>query len=230
MGVRGTDFTVTAPESGDVLVTCDEGEVSVTDDQGKDLTAIPGTVVEKIPGEAYRTVPVAATGLEDFRTRWRGERAQFVQANALRFITGQREAVHHSSAREFNGRSPGVVEEPDDHAANGPSRTGRARSAPRPRCERERRPSAPCLCVCAARRSSWKGWPSDWSACRRCTISGIGVGDLEDGMTTKVFYAQVARERQDVCAETRTDTIPDKAVPEAKRGEAAIAMDGYRAK
>jgi len=28
MGVRGTDFTVTAPETGDILVTCDEGDVS----------------------------------------------------------------------------------------------------------------------------------------------------------------------------------------------------------
>ncbi len=59
MGVRGTDFTVTAPESGDVLVTCDEGEVSVTDDQGKDLTAIPGTVVENDTGNG---VPDRAGG------------------------------------------------------------------------------------------------------------------------------------------------------------------------
>ena len=34
MGVRGTQFTVTSPPTGDVLVTCDEGEVVCTDDQG----------------------------------------------------------------------------------------------------------------------------------------------------------------------------------------------------
>ncbi len=70
MGVRGTQFDVTAPPTGDVLVTCDEGEVVVTDDQGKELHAIPGTVVEKRPAELYRTMPVAVSGLAKFRGQW----------------------------------------------------------------------------------------------------------------------------------------------------------------
>ena len=86
MGVRGTQFDVTAPPTGDVLVTCDEGDVAVTDDQGRELHAIPGTVVEKRPAEAYRTIPVAASGLAKFRGQWASERAQAMEKNALRLI------------------------------------------------------------------------------------------------------------------------------------------------
>ena len=46
MGVRGTEFTVTSPPSGDILVTCDEGEV-VCEDEDAELAAVPGTAVEK---------------------------------------------------------------------------------------------------------------------------------------------------------------------------------------
>jgi hypothetical protein len=86
MGVRGTQFGVTAPPTGDVLVTCDEGEVVVTDDQGRELHAIPGTVVEKRPAELYRSMPVAVSELEKFRGEWVSERAQALEKNALRLI------------------------------------------------------------------------------------------------------------------------------------------------
>ena len=59
MGVRGTDFTVTAPPTGDVLVTCDEGEVG--------LHRRPGQGAERHPrhrgGEAsQRALPHRARG------------------------------------------------------------------------------------------------------------------------------------------------------------------------
>ena len=54
---------------------------------GKVLSSpIPGTVVEKQPGELYRTVPVAADGLAQFRTQWSADRDQALQRNALRII------------------------------------------------------------------------------------------------------------------------------------------------
>ncbi len=101
MGVRGTDFTVTAPETGDVLVSCDEGEVVCTDDQGEELRAVPGTVVEKRPGSLYRTVPVAGTDVERFRAQWRTERTQYLQDNALRLIRANAR-LYVLLAREFN--------------------------------------------------------------------------------------------------------------------------------
>ena len=101
MGVRGTSFTVTAPETGDILVTCDEGEVDVTDSQGENLTAIPGTGVEDRPGEVYRSLPISLSSADQFRAQWRSERGQFVETNALKLI--RLNARHYRLlSREFN--------------------------------------------------------------------------------------------------------------------------------
>jgi hypothetical protein len=196
MGVRGTDFTVTAPESGDVLVTCDEGEVAVTDDQGKDLTAIPGTVVEKRPGEVYRTVPVAATGLEQFRTNWREERRQFLQTNALRFIRANARRYAELS-REFNAehaelsRSQAVMRKWAFE-----DRAGRIGS--RAEVLQERRTIGALLV--RLRRTAFQLERVSWRLERLQALHdrGVGTGALEDGTNTKVFFTQIARERSDV--------------------------------
>jgi hypothetical protein len=86
MGVRGTQFSVTSPPSGDILITCDEGEVVCTDEDGKQLAALPGTAIEKMAGEKFRSIPVAVSDLETFRNNWLTERIQALQANALRAI------------------------------------------------------------------------------------------------------------------------------------------------
>jgi hypothetical protein len=196
MGVRGTDFTVTAPESGDVLVTCDEGEVVVTDDQGKDLTAIPGTVVEKRPGEIYRTVPVPATGLEQFQTRWRGERSQFVQMNALRLVQANAR-LYVRLSREFNiahqelGRSQAIMRKWafEDRAG----RIGTAADV-----LQERRTIGALLQ--RLRRTAFQLERVAFRLERLQVLHdrGVGVGAIDGGMTTKVFFAQVVRERRDV--------------------------------
>jgi hypothetical protein len=196
MGVRGTDFTVTAPESGDVLVTCDEGEVSVTDDQGKELTAIPGTVVEKIPGEAYRTVPVAAAALEEFRTRWRGERAQFVQANALRLIRANAK-LYVQLTREFNAAHQELSRSlPIMRKWAFEDRAGRIGSPAE--VDKERRAIGALLV--RLRRTAFQLERVTFRLERLQSLHdrGVGVGALEDGTTTKVFYAQIARERRGV--------------------------------
>jgi hypothetical protein len=196
MGVRGTDFTVTAPETGDVLVTCDEGEVTVTDDQGKELSAIPGLVVEKRPGEVYRTVPVAAGGLEQFRTQWRGERGRFVEANALRLIRANallylrlsREfaTVHQELARNQQITRKWAFED----------RGGRIGSAAE--LLRERRTIG--VLVQRLRRIAFQLERVAFRLERLQALHdrGIGVGSLDGGENTKVFFAQVARERRDV--------------------------------
>ena len=101
MGVRGTQFTVTSPPTGDILVTCDEGEVTCTDDEGRELAALPGTVVEKRPNELFRTVPVAVSSLETFRKNWNAERIEALRANALRAIRNLA-ALYVSLSRDFN--------------------------------------------------------------------------------------------------------------------------------
>jgi len=84
MGVRGTSFVVsTAPGSGDLLVTCDEGEVVCTDEEGRQASVVPGKAAEKRSGEPMRTIPVAVSSLETFRKQWITERSEALQANAL---------------------------------------------------------------------------------------------------------------------------------------------------
>jgi hypothetical protein len=86
MGVRGTQFTVSAPPSGDILITCDEGEVVCTDEGGAEFSALPGIAVEKRAGALFRTIPVAVSDLETFRNNWMTERISALKANALKAV------------------------------------------------------------------------------------------------------------------------------------------------
>ena len=86
MGVRGTEFTVAAPSTGDILVTCDEGEVVCTEESGEELAITPGKAVEKRQGERFRAIPVAVSDAETFRKNWSMERITSLKSNALRAI------------------------------------------------------------------------------------------------------------------------------------------------
>ena len=196
MGVRGTDFTVTAPETGDVLVTCDEGEVSVTDDQGQNLSAVPGTVVEKEPGAAYRATPVAAADLQQFRARWRDQRAQFLRANALSIIRANAR-LYRELNRQFNdlhaelNRNQGITRKWAFE-----DRAGRIGS--RAEVERERRTIGALLVRMRAVAFRLSRVAFRLERLQALHDQGVGVGALEDGTTTAVFFAQIRRERQDV--------------------------------
>jgi hypothetical protein len=86
MGVRGTNFTVTAAASGDLLVDCVEGEVECADEGGDTEQANPGEVVEKLYEERLRRLPVAVSSLEQFKRFWNIERISALKANAPRAI------------------------------------------------------------------------------------------------------------------------------------------------
>ncbi len=86
LGVRGTQFSVVSPPTGDFLITCKEGAVVCTDESGNKLLAKPGQVVEKRPGEIFRTIPVAVSNLSEFRKNWYTERIEAFKANALKAI------------------------------------------------------------------------------------------------------------------------------------------------
>ena len=86
MGVRGTSFDVTLSPGGDILVASEEGRVSCIDDNGRELFARPGIVVEKQPGELFREIPVAVSELETFRRDWYADRLEVFKANALKAI------------------------------------------------------------------------------------------------------------------------------------------------
>jgi hypothetical protein len=196
MGVRGTDFTVTAPPTGDVLVTCDEGVVTCTDDQGKELTAIPGTAVEKRPGEIYRTVPVAASGLEAWRAQWGAERLQYLQANALR-ITARNVRYYLALGRQLDAeiaeleRSRAII-------ARWVDEDRRGGIGKRNEVLRERRVIGALLG--RLRRTVFQLERVEYRIERLQVLHerGYGAGTLDGGVTTAQFFERFQRERNDV--------------------------------
>jgi len=108
MGVRGTTFEVLVTAAGEVLVSADEGRVSCVDDQGRELFAEPGQVVEKLPGESFRAIPVAVSSLEEFRRDWYAERLEVFKANPLKAV--RQYALRYLELRERFARSYGALE------------------------------------------------------------------------------------------------------------------------
>jgi len=68
-GVRGTSFTVDAPATGDLLVTCDDGEVACTDEKGGVVAASAGQAIERPYGKPLARLAVATT-LAQAREGW----------------------------------------------------------------------------------------------------------------------------------------------------------------
>lgn len=86
MGVRGTSFGVGSSPGGEILITCEEGEVECINEDGKSLRAIPGHAVEQHPGELFRQIPVKISDIKKFRQEWIAERIEAFKPNALRAI------------------------------------------------------------------------------------------------------------------------------------------------
>ena len=86
MGVRGTSFSVGASPDGGVLVACEEGKVQCKNEDGDSLDCMPGKVVENIPGESFKQIPVAISSLKKFRKEWLAERIDAFKPNALKAI------------------------------------------------------------------------------------------------------------------------------------------------
>jgi hypothetical protein len=110
MGARGTSFEVTLSPAGDLLVTCSEGEVLCREEDGRELTAVPGSVVTQPAGEDFQRVPVAVSDLERFRQDWYAERLEVLKANALKAIRAY--ALRYVALRErFNRAYAGLARE-----------------------------------------------------------------------------------------------------------------------
>ncbi len=196
MGVRGTSFTITAPASGDVLVTCDEGDVQVTDDQGRQSHAVPGTVVEKRSADALRSAAVAAAGLAAYRASWRRDRDDALQKNALKLIVAnaalyQRLTTELASARTDLSRYRAIVTKWTDEHRQG-------RIGQREEVIRERAAIAGVLV--RLRRVEFQLERVAWRlrALKAVHDRGIGVGTIDGKVTTAQFFARIESERSTV--------------------------------
>jgi FecR protein len=196
MGVRGTDFVVTAPPSGDVLVTCDDGEVVCTDDQGRELHAIPGTVVEKRPAELFRAVPVSTADLEGFRSRWSAERLQNLEQNAFTRIQAN-VTLYNRLVQELNQayaeltRSQRIVNKWKDEDRRG-------RIGQRNEVAQERRVVGALLVRLRRTQFQLERVIFRLERLKRVHDRGFGAGTLSGGVTTAQFFQRLDSERPDV--------------------------------
>lgn len=101
LGVRGTGFTVSAPASGDLLVTCDEGEVELTGDDGSTLTVAAGEAAERPRGGMLARLALAGRALAQARDAWLQERAAAWQRDPLAFLRWNA-LLYDAQLRRFN--------------------------------------------------------------------------------------------------------------------------------
>jgi hypothetical protein len=85
LGVRGTEFDITAAPEGSFLITCVEGAVSCRDDSGAEQIAQAGRVVEKTESD-FRGVAVRVEDLDQYRTNWMKEKEEIFKAGAPFFV------------------------------------------------------------------------------------------------------------------------------------------------
>jgi hypothetical protein len=80
------------------------------EEDGRELTAVPGSVVTQPAGEDFQRVPVAVSDLERFRQDWYAERLEVLKANALKAIRAY--ALRYVALRErFNRAYAGLARE-----------------------------------------------------------------------------------------------------------------------
>jgi hypothetical protein len=79
VGVRGTDFTVTAPATGDLLITCDDGEVECTDEKGTTLQAAAGEAIEQQWG---KRIAKLAAALDEWQDRQNAD----LESDPLKYV------------------------------------------------------------------------------------------------------------------------------------------------
>ena len=196
MGVRGTDFTVTAPETGDILVTCDEGDVLCTDDQGRELHAQPGTVVEKQPLVLFRATAVAAGDLDRYRGTWADQRAQFLQQNAFRLIQANAR-LYRQLVRDLNAANAQLLRS-QSILSTWADEDRRGRVGTRAEVFRERLAIGGQLA--RLRQIQFRLERVSFRLLRLQALhdAGTGVGTIDPGLTTAQFFTQVQNERRDV--------------------------------
>ncbi|MGO8695348.1 MAG: FecR domain-containing protein [Rectinemataceae bacterium] len=105
MGVRGTAYGVAVSVNDNVLVTCTEGAVAVSD--GTDEVSVPaGHGLEKKPDEGLMLLPVAVSSIKDFSQRWMTEEIDAFKADAPRALADYAERYRDLAAKFAEAYAP----------------------------------------------------------------------------------------------------------------------------
>jgi hypothetical protein len=195
MGVRGTSFSVTTPPSGDILVTCAEGSVACTDDSGTELTARPGTAVEKIPGERFRTIPVAVSSLEAFQKQWSTERIESLRANAAKAIQNYA-ARYDELSKKFDSEYRSLMEQADVlNTWSAEDNRGQTPASDSARTMSEKKKIIGSLFKLRGTLFLFERVYFRLIELEEYHRAGYGRGKLPGGGTTDQFFARIATER-----------------------------------
>jgi len=196
MGVRGTQFSVTAPATGDILITCDEGDVLCTNDAGTQLHAIPGSAVENRLDAAFRTSPVKVTDIAAYSAAWAKERTQALEKNALALIKADARLYLQLSkdldiASADLAKSQAIVTKWSTEDKAG-------RVGLRAEIARERQAIGAVLARLRLIQFRMERVEYRLDRLRAIHDRGIGTGTIDAGMTTTLFFQRVDKERRDL--------------------------------
>jgi hypothetical protein len=196
LGVRGTEFTVSTSDAGDVLVTCATGAVACTTEEGQEYEAVPGTAVENQEGQAFRTVAVTGTDLESFRRAWMEQRRAAIRANAGRLIRAN--AERYLLLRAAYDRDYEALMRQQDIISKWRSEDRRGGTGTAIEVGREKR--AVLATLFRLRRTQFLLERVQFRLVRlkRLHDQGYGQGTLPSGVTTTRFFDQLLRDRAEV--------------------------------
>jgi hypothetical protein len=192
MGVRGTEFTVTAPATGDVLVTCKTGDVAITDENGKEFHATPGSAVVKRFGEQLGILPVKGD-VETFRKAWEDERAAFLRDHALNVI--QREAQRYDSLSDEFDTEFAALQEKKDILAKWSTEEKKGVVGSSAEVDREKGEIADLLADLRETQFLLERVHYRLLVLKDLHDHGVGQGDIRKGLTTKDFFTRFERDR-----------------------------------
>ncbi len=192
MGVRGTEFTVTAPPTGDVLVTCKSGDVVITDEKGSEFHATPGTAVEKRFGEPLGTLVVMGD-VEAFRKGWEDARLAFLKDHALEVM--QREARRYDALADEFDAEYAALQEKKEILAKWRAEERKGIEASLDEVEKEKAEIRDLLADLRETQYLLERVHYRLAALKDLHDQGLGDGDIRKGLTVKEFFERFEKDR-----------------------------------
>ena len=192
MGVRGTEFSVTAPPTGDILVTCRTGDVVITDEHGNEFHATPGTAVLKKFGEPLGTLEVKGD-VDTFRKSWEDERVAFLKDHAIDVI--QREAQRYDALSDEFDTEFAALQEKKDVLAKWFTEEKRGVVGSRDEVEKEKGEIADLLADLRETQFLLERVHYRLVMLKDLHDRGLGHGDIRKGLSTKEFFERFEKDR-----------------------------------
>lgn len=195
MGVRGTEFTVTAVPSGDMLVTCRSGDVVLTDENGAEIHAVPGTAVQRRFGAKFAALSVGSADPDDFRKDWEGKRIGELKTGALAVI--QREAQNYDRLVDQFTADYAALQEKRQILDTWEAEE-KSGGAAGPNVEKEKAEIADLLADIRETQFLLARAHFRLAALKEYHDQGFGEGQIRNGLSAKQFFERFEKDRREL--------------------------------